>query len=269
MRPILGPTSSQRVADRVEQAIEMLIVERGLSPGDRLPTERDLALLLGASRNSLREALTRLAARHRIALRKGGNLVANPPAPPAQAWTHATIAAPLAAIVGADSGFGHDVLEVRDGLEGQAAYYAALRAGPDDLARIGACFDTMAASHGRGDAAADARCDAAFHLAIAEASHNAVLRSVMASMFDLLQASISRSLDRLYTVPHTADRLLEQHARLRDAIAAGDADAARRASDDHLAFVARTMRAIGEDAARRDRAAAIPSPLTSHARGPA
>jgi len=264
MQPPSGPTSPTSVAERVESAIEALIREHGLSPGDRLPTERDLAAMLGASRNSLREALTRLAARERITLRKGGNLVANPPASPAQAWTQATIAAPLASIIGADSGFGHDVLEVRDGLEGQAAYYAALRAGPDDLATIRARFDAMAACHGQGDAAADARCDAAFHLAIAEASHNAVLRSVMASMFDLLQASISQSLARLYTVPHTAERLLDQHARLRDAIVAGDADAARRASDDHLAFVARTVRAIDDDAARRGRAAAIPSPLTVH-----
>lgn len=239
------------------------MVERGLAPGDRLPAERDLSVLLGASRNSLREALTRLAARGRITLRKGGNIVAQPPVPAAQSWTDATIAAPLASAVSTDTGFGHDVLEVRHGLEGQAAYYAALRAGPDDLAHIGARFDALAACHGRGDAAADAQCDAAFHLAIAEASHNAVLRSVMASMFDLLQASISRSLARLYTVPHTADRLLEQHGRLRDAIVAGDGDAARRASDDHLAFVAQTVRAIDDDAARRERAATIPSPLTS------
>lgn len=263
MQSGLGPTNSQRVASRVESAIEALIAERALRPGDRLPTERDLSALLGASRNSLREALTRLAARGRITLRKGGNIVAEPPVPPALAWTGATIAAPLAPIVGADTGFGHDVLEVRIGLEGQAAYYAALRAGPDDLAQLRARFDAMAACHGKGDAVADARCDAAFHLAIAEASHNAVLRSVMASMFDLLQASISQSLGRLYTVPHTADRLLEQHARLRDAIIAGDADAARRASDDHLAFVAQTVRAIDDDAARRTRAATIPSPLTS------
>lgn len=263
MNADLGPTKSAQV----EQGVEALILERGLAAGDRLPAERDLAAMLGVSRNSLREALTRLAARGRITVRKGGNLVAAPPQPAAQAWSQTTIAAPLASAIGTDSGFGHDVLEVRDGLEGQAAYYAALRAGPDDLARIGACFDAMTACHGRGDAAEDARCDAAFHLAIAEASHNAVLRSVMASMFDLLQASISQSLARLYTVPHTAERLLEQHGRLRDAIVAGDADAARRASDDHLAFVARTVRAIDEDRARRERAATIPSPLTSRSQG--
>ncbi|WP_294239930.1 FCD domain-containing protein [uncultured Sphingomonas sp.] len=259
----LGPTNVKSVTDRVETAIEALIAERDLQPGARLPAERELAAILRASRNSLREALTRLAARGRITVRKGGNIVAHPPAPPVQAWTQATIATPLASVVATDTGFGHDVLEVRHGLEGQAAHYAALRAGPDDLARIGERFEAMAACHGRGDAIADARADAAFHLAIAEASHNAVLRSVMASMFDLLQASISQSLDRLYTVPHTADRLLEQHARLRDAIVAGDADAARRASDDHLAFVARTVRVIDDDAARRERAAAIPSPLTA------
>ncbi len=56
-------TPQQRVTDRVEQAIEMLIDERALAVGDRLPSERALAEMLGASRNSLREALMRLAAR--------------------------------------------------------------------------------------------------------------------------------------------------------------------------------------------------------------
>ncbi|MET4897793.1 FCD domain-containing protein [Sphingomonadaceae bacterium jetA1] len=260
-------TRPQRVTDRIEQAVEALIAERGLAIGERLPSERALAEMLGASRNSLREALMRLGERGRITLRKGGNIIAAPPSVrmeggggvPSQ-WAQATIAQPLAPVVAANPGFGHDVMEVRHALEGQAAYYAALRARPEDLDHIRRRFDAMAERHGDGDAAEEARCDAAFHLAIADASHNAVLRSVMSSMFGLMQASISQSLDKLYTVPRTFERLSEQHELLLGAIVAGDADTARRASDDHLAFVAQTVKAIDEDEARRNRASAVHTP---------
>ena len=124
------------------------------------------------------------------------------------------------------------------------------------------CFDKLADCHEKGDAMAEARADAAFHLSIADASHNAVLRSVMSSMFGLLQSSISQSLDKLYIVPRTFERLSEQHQALVDAIAAGDADAARLASDTHIAFVAQTIRTIDEERARIERARALRTTLS-------
>lgn len=247
----ISPPPERPATDRIEQAIEALIAERGLSVGDRLPPERTLAELAGVSRNTLREALMRLAARGRVVLRKGGNVIAEPPT---ARWAHATIADPLTAAVAGNPGFGQDVLEVRRALEGQAAYHAALRAGPADVAAIRRCFDHLHAHHETGDAAAEAHADAAFHLAIADASHNAVLRSVMSSMFGLLQSSISESLDKLYLVPRRFESLSSQHRALVDAIAAGDAEAARAASDSHIAFVSQTIRSIDEERARIERA---------------
>lgn len=251
MAPAPIPSPARSVTDRVEQALEALIEQRGLGAGDRLPPERALSDILGASRNSLREALMRLGARGRVIVRRGGNIVAEPAA---ARWTEATIADPLTPVVAGNPGFGHDVLEVRRGLEGQAAYHAALRAGPEDVGAIRRCFDQLATCHEQGDAVAEAHADAAFHLSIADASHNAVLRSVMSSMFGLLQKSISESLDKLYEAPRTFERLSEQHQALVDAIAAGDADGARQASDRHLAFVAQTIRSIDDERARLERA---------------
>lgn len=261
--PTMSPTAAspapESVTDRVERAVETLIEERGLAVGDRLPSERALADMLGASRNSLREALMRLAARGRITIRKGGNIIAEPVA---ARWTHSTIDDPLTPVVAGNPGFGQDVLEVRRGLEGQAAYHAALRAGPHDVQAIRRRFDELADCHEKGDALKEAHADAAFHLSIADASHNAVLRSVMSSMFGLLQSSISESLDKLYIVPRTFERLSQQHQALVDTIAAGDADAARLASDTHIGFVAETIRTIDEERARRERAEALRTTLS-------
>ncbi|MCD2173938.1 FCD domain-containing protein [Rhizobium sp. C4] len=262
MTPTLASSAAESVTDRVERAVETMIEERRLAVGDRLPSERALADMLGASRNSLREALMRLAARGRVTIRKGGNIIAEPAATRSNAqWTHATIDDPLTPVVAGNPGFGQDVLEVRRGLEGQASYHAALRAGEKDIDAIRRCFDALADCHAKGDAVAEAHADAAFHLSIADASHNAVLRSVMSSMFGLLQSSISQSLDKLYIVPRTFERLSEQHQALVDTIAAGDADAARLASDSHIAFVAETIRTIDEERARIERAEALRTTL--------
>ncbi len=79
----------------------------------------------------------------------------------------------------------------------------------------------------------------------------------MSSMFGLLQSSISESLDKLYIVPRTFERLSQQHQALLDTIAAGDADAARLASDTHIEFVAQTIRNIDEERARIERVEAL------------
>jgi len=253
--PIPGAVSSPtRVADRAESAIEALIAARGLQPGARLPAERALAAELAVSRASVREALGRLAARGRVMIRRGGIVVAEPPLP-TTAWARQAIADPLAARVAADAGYGQDVLEIRRALDGCAAYYAALRADDADRAKIRACFEAMAQPPTPPDALAEARLDAAFHLAIAEASHNVILQQVMSSLFGLLQRSISQSLETLYQVPRTADALLQQHRALMDAVLAGDAEGARAASDQHLQFVETTIREIEADRARRARAA--------------
>lgn len=252
-----GPVSSNRVVDRAVAAIEAIIAERGLTPGARLPSERAMVAMIGTSRGSLREAIGRLSAAGRLSVGPRGTTIA---APLAARWAEGTIAAPLGARIAADPGYGRDVLEVRQGLERQAAFHAARRALPADRDHIRRCFDAMIDSHGSGDAGDEAQADAAFHLAIARASHNAVLHSVMSSMFGLLRSSISDSLEKLYTVPRTFEQLSDQHRRLMETILAGDAEAARDASDAHIQFVETTIRGIDEERARQVRAAALHAP---------
>ncbi|KAK0350806.1 hypothetical protein LTR94_027523, partial [Friedmanniomyces endolithicus] len=207
-----------------------------------------MVAMIGTSRGSLREAIVRLSAAGRLSVGPRGTTIA---APLAARWAEGTIAAPLGARIAADPGYGRDVLEVRQGLERQAAFHAARRALPADRDHIRRCFDAMIDSHGSGDAGDEAQADAAFHLAIARASHNAVLHSVMSSMFGLLRSSISDSLEKLYTVPRTFEQLSDQHRRLMETILAGDAEAARDASDAHIQFVETTIRGIDEERARQ------------------
>jgi GntR family L-lactate dehydrogenase operon transcriptional regulator len=245
-----------RVSDRIAAQLRSLIHTRGLKAGDRLPAERALALELAVSRSALREAIAQLASQGLLVSRVGGGTYVQPAA---LGWQEQRIVAPLSTLMQDHPDYAFDVLEIRHALEGEAAWHAAQRATEGDRARIVACFEAMQAAHGHGDHAAEARADAAFHLSIAEASHNLVLLQVMRGLFDLLQSSIWESREKLYLSPRTFEPLSQQHRALMDAIVGGDPAAAREAAQSHLRFVHDALRALDEDQARRLRASRLPT----------
>lgn len=232
--------------------IEALIAERGLQPGARLPAERALAAELNVSRPKLREAIRHLSSRGRLVSRRGGGTYV---AAPAEAPFSGALG-PLAAEAAGEPGYWHDVMEIRKSLDADMAWHAALRAGPQDKANLQAALENVI-SAGATDAQTQARADSAFHMAVAEASHNAVMRQVMAGLFDLLRHSISRSLEKLYLIPSTAQALDDQHRAIAAAIIAGQPEEARKAALLHLEFVEETLREIEDDAARRLRASRV------------
>lgn len=237
--------------------IEALIAERGLQPGARLPAERALAAELNVSRPKLREAIRHLSSRGRLVSRRGGGTYVAAPADADTPIAGAPFAGALAPLAAAgEPGYWHDVMEIRKSLDADMAYHAALRAGPQDKARLRAALEHVI-SAGATDAATQAKADSAFHMAVAEASHNAVMRQVMAGLFDLLRHSISRSLEKLYLIPSTAQALDDQHRAIAAAIIEGRPEEARTAALLHLEFVEDTLRGIEDDAARRRRASRV------------
>ena len=200
----------------------------------------------GVSRPSLREAIQKLISRGILASRAGGGTYV-------QACPQAGFVDPLLTLFRDNPEYRYDVLEIRHSLEGNAAWYAALRATDEDKRNIRACFERMLVRHGSGNPMDEARTDAAFHLAIVEASHNLVLLHVMRGLFDLLQNSISHSLGKLYTLPRVFEPLTDGHRQLMEAVIAGDAEGARKAAQDHLAFVENSLKTIDEDEARQTR----------------
>lgn len=252
-----GMQTPTRLSDRVAERLRQLIAERDLQPGQRLPAERALALELGVSRTALREAIAQLASQGLLRARVGGGTYVQAAAVPQQAVVEPLL--PYLPLFQGDPEYRFDVLEIRHALEGATAWHAALRATEDDRARIAAAFDTMMAAHGKDDPAGEARADAAFHLSIAEASHNLVLLQVMRGLFDLLQTNISQSREKLYVSPRTFDPLSAQHREMMDAVLAGDPERARAAAHAHLEFVHTSLRTLDENDARRARASRLPS----------
>jgi DNA-binding FadR family transcriptional regulator len=236
-----------RLSDQIAEQLETMIATQGLKAGDRLPAERQLAEQLEVSRPSLREALQKLISKGLLVSRAGGGTYIQDVASAGQTD-------PLVTLFRENPEYRFDVLEIRHAIEGNAAWYAALRATDEDKVLIRERFDAMIAQHGSDDPMDEARADAAFHLSIVEASHNLVSLHIMRGLFDLLQNSISHNLDKLYTQPRVFEPLSAQHRELMEAVLAGDPERARQAAETHLVFVEDSLKIIDADEARKTRA---------------
>ncbi|WP_144152551.1 FadR/GntR family transcriptional regulator [Paraburkholderia sp. BCC1885] len=220
----------KRLSDVVSDQIKRLISDGALMPGDRLPAERDLATQLGVSRPSLREALIRLEADGYIETSgRGGFTVVDVTAP--------IISRPLAELLLQNPRTSADILELRQGLESISTVYAAERASAADLAKIRRAFEELKTASLSGDRANLAELDAAFHLAIADSTHNVALAHVMHGIHTLIGEGM-RQYHRLIDYDDAKERqLLTQHQAIFDAVMARDAQKARKAAERHLTFV--------------------------------
>lgn len=234
--PIVPPARF-RLSDAVCQQLEQLIVDGTLRAGQSLPSERDLAQQLNVSRPSLREALLRLEGSKLIQGRTGGGyVVADPSAP--------LIAEPLAHLMARHRKAASDILEMREGLEAVAVELAAVRATKSDIKNIKAALDALEVAFQQDDPYAATAgqtslplLDAAFHLQIAEATHNIVLVHTMHGLHNLVQRSIEETYSAFEKRDADLSHLMQQHRRIFEAIQQHDPAAARNALVTHLTFI--------------------------------
>lgn len=241
----------RRLSDEVASRVRALIEEQQLEAGMKLPAERQLAVQLGVSRNSLREALAKLVSEGVLISRRGGGTFIRWQH---EAWSEQNIVQPLKTLLADDPDYSFDILEARHAIEASTARHAAIRATTADKEKIRLCFEATQSE----DPDLASQADVRFHLAIAEASHNVVLLQTMRGFFDVLQSSVKQSRQRMYLVPPVFSQLTAQHQAVLDAIVAGDADGARKAMMAHLSFVHTTIKRFDEDQARRARITRLP-----------
>ncbi len=252
-----------RRADLLVERLRGYIDEHQLEAGMRLPAERQLAVELGVSRNSLREALQMLISEGVLLSRRGGGTFLRYQLEP---WSEQRIVQPIRHLMADDPDYRYDILEARYAIEASTAWHAALRATAADKEKLQFCFDATLKFNERDDPNLAAQADLRFHLAVAEASHNVVLLQTMRGFFDLLQSSVKQSRQRMYTHTPIFAQLTEQHREMLDAILAGDAERARNAATQHLGFVHTTIKKLDEDEARQARATRLPDTHTIYPR---
>jgi GntR family transcriptional regulator, transcriptional repressor for pyruvate dehydrogenase complex len=252
------PPAKVRLSDSIVSHIEQMIVDGTLKPGDSLPPERELASMLDVSRPSLREAIVKLEAKGLVQSGRGGGMqVVDVYAP--------TLTDPLVDLLWRHPSAAFDVLELRHALEQLAAFHAAARATDVERRQIETCMTRFREASKGADPIKIAECDAAFHLAIADASHNVALSYVMRGLVNLLRTSISNSLERFE--PDVLRRLDAQHAAICTAVGAGDADQARQAAHAHLTYVQSMLRRSDDGSGRGSSAHKLASAEPSSAAG--
>ncbi len=246
--PIFGhPMEKKKISDRIADQLQTIIAESGLKTGEKLPSERMLAERLGVSRPSVREAIRILSSKGIIESKQGGGTYV-------VQSVASVITDPLLDLMQEKSEFRFDIFEVRHALDGLAAYFAALRATEQDRQIIREKYDEMVRLHSTRDNPVEAAAaDAAFHLAVTEASHNLALLTITRSLFKVLQHSIKNNLDKLYTIPRITERLTDQHQKLMVAVLHGDPAEARIAAHEHLVYVEESLQEIDKEQARLDR----------------
>lgn len=247
---------STRLSDQIAERIQQLIQEHTMQPGDRLPSERDLAELFGVSRPPIREAIRMLASQGLLMTKRGGGTYVQTND---LNWPTQTMA-PLGELMSSDPFYRYDVLEARHALESSTAWHAAQRATQQDKDHIQRCFDNMLEHQKSGNADLSAKADARFHLAIAEASHNVVLLQVMQGLFKLVLSTVEENRRTMFRFndPKTIEQLTAQHEALMHAIFEGDSQKASQAIGHHLNYVDQNIRAADEDEARRQRSNRFP-----------
>ncbi|MDF3162352.1 FCD domain-containing protein [Pseudomonas proteolytica] len=241
----------RRLSDDIVEQLEGMILEGTLKSGERLPAERALAEQFGVSRPSLREAIQKLAAKGLLVSRQGGgNYVVE--------TLGSTFSDPLLHLLESNPEAQRDLLEFRQTLEASCAYYAALRATEVDRERLTAAFDALQDCYTRDDEVSrieEGAADARFHLAIAEASHNAVLLHTIRGLFDLLKRNVVTNIGGMYQQrSETRDMLINQHRDLYLAIIEGRAEQAREVSTRHLLYVQEVLEEVRQEVQRMARA---------------
>ncbi len=236
----------KKVSEIIMEQLESMILEGSYQPGQRLPSERELAKQFEVSRPSLREALQKLEAKGLVCSRQGGGTFV-------RRDLGSSLHEPLFKLLSQHQEFSYDLLEFRHALEGVSAYYAALRGTPADKQQIQNHYDELREAHAAKDAAREAKADAAFHMSIAEAAHNVVLMHFMRSLMELLQESIELSFDTLYTNETVRQAIPQQHQNILRAILDSDPQAAREASHDHIAYVEETLQRLNQEKSRMER----------------
>jgi GntR family transcriptional repressor for pyruvate dehydrogenase complex len=204
----LKPIKPKLVSDQVFEQLREAIFRGELKPGEKVLPERELAAALNVSRTTIRDAINKLVVLGLLEHQQGqGTFVRSPETREGN---------PLAAAMRTQDATLDDLLEVRMGLECNAAGLAAERSVEKDIQFLQKSLEEMREEVDSGRLGTEA--DTAFHMAIAFATKNPVQVYIMRNFYDFLFVGIRKNLAHLYEDPANIEKILVQHRQIFDAI---------------------------------------------------
>jgi GntR family transcriptional repressor for pyruvate dehydrogenase complex len=233
------PVRTRHTFEEAAEQIAGKVRSGDLRRGDKLPPERDLAVLMEISRPTLREAVRILADAGVVEVRRGpggGIFVAGDVVPVELVRERSSLRLEEVA----------DVLEARRLVEPGVARLAAQRASKADLEALERSITEMRAICDRGYGSADEerflQLDLQFHLGLARAAGNPTIAALMRSL--LRQLEIAR--DMAMHLPLVPEWTIDIHERTLEAVRSGDLGRVDEVMDEHLAQLERTAETDGK-----------------------
>jgi len=221
MLPFAKPADTRRLYQQIADQLRAFIRDGRLATGARLPPERELALQLGVSRPSLREALIALEIDGRIEIRMGSGVYVCAP-------TQGMVDQATPAMGESPS----EVMQARTMLEGSVVALAAARMTPQNLARVKKRLTAMHQDglHGR----TQFENDRGFHTSIAKMTGNSVLVRLVGELFDSRHSPISSRMTARTEDSQAWKNAFVEHEAIYRALEARDPQAATAALSQHL-----------------------------------
>ena len=218
--PTMKSTEPKRLYQSVATQILALISQGEFPPGERLPPERELALKLGVSRPSLREALIALEIGGQVEIRMGSGVYV------CEASEDTT------GTVGALGDSPSELMQARATIEGSIVVLAAAHMTAAMLDRLRRTIERMRRLAAAGKSPVEA--DRQFHMLIAEAAGNSVLSRYLGELFDSRHDPIAAAMRGHTESAQTWTAAVREHETVLRALQAGDPIAAQTAMRAHL-----------------------------------
>ena len=223
----LHTVAPQRLYRQIAEQLRQLMASGEFALGSRLPAERDLAMQLGVSRPSVREALIALEVEGMIEVRTGSGIYVQhiePPSKPSSASdTDANTPGDWGPL---------EVMSARLLIEAEVAALAATHAQKADLKAIKAGLQQMKLEAARDEVPREG--DEAFHEAIAKACGNSVLVDTVQRFWQARNGPLFERLGNYFEHPESWQAAIGEHEQVLLAIQSHNASAARKAMQKHL-----------------------------------
>lgn len=209
------------LSEKIAEQILALIKAKQLRPGDRLPSERELAVQMKVSRPSLREALRALSLLHIVEIRPGSGTYVSSLKPE-------LLVDQLDVIFAIEDSTFFDLIEARIMIEVDAAGLAAKRATPAELHALQA-YHIECVQH-KNEYIEFLNMDIELHRMIARCSHNPIIDRFVDVMARMNSARRRQHAYRLVAIETT----ITEHQTIIDALMTRNEQAVRAAMLTHL-----------------------------------
>ena len=224
--PSAPPKKHRNLAQGVVAYISDAIRDGSLVPGDKLPTESEVMRILGVSRTVVREAISHMQAAGLVETRHGVGTFVLEPAPAHSTGIDQNTVITMRDVLA--------ILELRIGLETEAAGLAASRRSEQQLQQLRSALDTFQASARRGGETVPS--DMQFHLLVAQSSGNRYFHDILNPLgTNIIPRSRLNSAKLAQDDPaRYMERVIHEHEDIYHAIARKDIESARAAMRTHL-----------------------------------